>query len=71
MPAAYDTWNAERKEDVSKFPTLRSAEAGAYDPDGVRSRLSVSSSSTSRAVAPGRGYEGALELFAARIEVDQ
>jgi len=23
MQAAYDTWNAERKEDVSKIPTLR------------------------------------------------
>jgi antitoxin HigA-1 len=23
MPAAYDTWKAERKEDVSKTPTLR------------------------------------------------
>jgi plasmid maintenance system antidote protein VapI len=22
MQAAYDTWNAERKEDVSKIPTL-------------------------------------------------
>jgi antitoxin HigA-1 len=24
MQAAYDTWNAERKEDVSAIPTLRS-----------------------------------------------
>jgi hypothetical protein len=23
MQGAYDTWNAERKEDVSKIPTLR------------------------------------------------
>jgi antitoxin HigA-1 len=23
MQAAYDTWNAERQEDVSKIPTLR------------------------------------------------
>jgi antitoxin HigA-1 len=23
MQAAYDTWNAERKEDVSEIPTLR------------------------------------------------
>jgi hypothetical protein len=23
MQAAYDTWNAEREEDVSKIPTLR------------------------------------------------
>ena len=27
MQAAYDTWNAERKEDLSKIPTLRSKEA--------------------------------------------
>jgi antitoxin HigA-1 len=27
MQAAYDTWNAERKEDVSKIPTLRAKAA--------------------------------------------
>jgi antitoxin HigA-1 len=27
MQAAYDTWNAERKEDVSKIPTLRATAA--------------------------------------------
>ena len=27
MQAAYDTWQAERKEDVSKIPTLRSKAA--------------------------------------------
>src|SRR5438552_18988802 len=27
MQAAYDTWNAERKEDVSKIPTLRTKAA--------------------------------------------
>jgi antitoxin HigA-1 len=27
MQAAYDTWTAERKEDVSKIPTLRARAA--------------------------------------------
>jgi transposase len=27
MQAAYDTWNAERDEDVSKIPTLRAKAA--------------------------------------------
>jgi antitoxin HigA-1 len=27
MQAAYDTWNAEREEDVSKIPTLRAKAA--------------------------------------------
>jgi hypothetical protein len=27
MQAAYDTWHAERKEDVSKIPTLRAKAA--------------------------------------------
>jgi plasmid maintenance system antidote protein VapI len=27
MQAAYDTWNAESKEDVSKIPTLRATAA--------------------------------------------
>src|SRR5271166_6213144 len=27
MQAAHDTWNAERKEDVSKIPTLRATAA--------------------------------------------
>ena len=33
MQAAYDTWNAEREEDVSKIPTLRVMQrAGALPP---------------------------------------
>src|ERR1700677_711451 len=37
MQAAYDTWQAERKEDVSKIPTLRAKAASAFSaPDASR-----------------------------------
>ena len=44
MQAAYDTWNAERQEDVSKIPTLRVTAASDF---AVGSRLGHT--------PPGRG----------------